>query len=87
MLGCPHFPYLSEQIKKAMGNKVVLTDPAIDLSRQLKTFLKNHAPLKKSLTKGENHRYFVSGDIFSFHESAKNILGQGIKNVSAIMWD
>ena len=87
ILGCTHFPYLKKIITSIMGEKVTIIDPAEELAFQVKCYITNNIEIEKNLAKSHNHRYFVSGDITSFKESAKNIFRIDPENISHLVWD
>jgi len=87
ILGCTHFPYLKKEIKKAVGERIVLIDPAEELALQLKKYLNNHSKIKDKLARGQNHRFFISGDVDNFQESAKKIFNMDLKNIYHLVWD
>ncbi len=78
ILGCTHYPYLSKPIRKIMGEKVKLIDPAHALAIKLKdiltqrNLLNTHSPLP--------HIFYVSGSAYNFIEKAK-IFWKNIENV------
>jgi glutamate racemase len=87
VLGCTHFPYLKKEIKKAVGKRINLIDPAEELVLQLKEYLNNHTKTENKLARGRNHKFFVSGDVDNFQKSAKKIFSIDLKNVSRLVWD
>jgi glutamate racemase len=87
ILGCTHFPYLKKEIAHAMGKGVTLIDPAEELALQVRKYLNNHKKLKDKLVQSQEHRFFVSGDISSFQESAENIFNIDLKNIDRFVWD
>ena len=87
ILGCTHLPYLKKEIKKAVGERIALIDPAEELALQVKEYLNNHTKTENKLARGRNHKFFVSGDVDNFQKSAKKIFGIDLKNVSHLVWD
>jgi len=87
ILGCTHFPYLKKEIKKAVGERITLIDPAEELALQVKEYLNNHTGIENKLTRGRNHKFFVSGDVDNFQKSTKNIFNMNPKNIFHLVWD
>jgi glutamate racemase len=87
ILGCTHFPFLKKDIREAMEGKVALVDPAIELARQVKTYLDDNVEVKKRMKLGKDHRFFISGDLDNFRKSVKKFLHIEIKNIYPLIWD
>lgn len=87
ILGCTHLPYLKKEIKKVTGEKIVLIDPAEELAFQVKEYLNNHAETKNKLAQGQNHKFFISGDVDNFQKSAKKNFSMDLKNIYPLFWD
>lgn len=69
ILGCTHFPFLSNEIQRKMGNKVKLVDPALETVREAQQYLSDHnllANQKKShvhlYSTGDVHDLIAGGD-------------------------
>lgn len=81
VLGCTHYPLLSEVVGTIMGPKVRLVDPAVEAVRMVIAALGScdgmaaagHQPF---------HRYYTSGSVETFRTLAGEILGQELADVS-----
>ena len=60
ILGCTHYPFLAPVIRKAVGPKVRLVDPARETALSLKRLLEDSPSLDRILSKRDKHRFFVS---------------------------
>ena len=80
ILGCTHFPYLKKEIKKVVGKKITLIDPAEELAIQVKEYFNNYTKTENKLVWGRNHKFFVSGDVVNFQKSAKNTFHLALNN-------
>ena len=49
ILGCTHFPYLKKEIKKVVGKKITLIDPAEELAIQVKEYFNNYTKTENKL--------------------------------------
>ena len=59
ILGCTHFPYLTEVLQKTMGEEVDLINPAREMAFEVKSKLLEAKLLKKQNQKGR-HNFIVS---------------------------
>ena len=60
MLGCTHFPFLTELIQEIAGPKVSLIDPAVAVARELRRRLQADHLLSSDATPG-SERFWTSG--------------------------
>lgn len=74
ILGCTHYPILSEEIQRIMGSEVKLTDPAIRTATKLKEKLYEQNTYNTQESTGE-HIFFTSGETETFNQKAKQLLG------------
>ncbi|MDR1583824.1 MAG: glutamate racemase [Prevotellaceae bacterium] len=74
VLGCTHFPFLIDDIKKITGNSVILDNPAPAIAKQTKFILD-----KEKLTTYSNNNkqieFFASGNIETLKNLVKNTTG------------
>ncbi|QSZ26935.1 glutamate racemase [Aceticella autotrophica] len=82
VLGCTHYPIMSETIKKIVGENIKLIDPAIKLSFDAKDYLKKYDLLNPQ-AKG-NIQFFVSGDKNNFIKAAEVLMGEKFTSISTI---
>lgn len=85
VLGCTHYPLLSETIRKVMGDEVAQVSSAEELALTLKELLLNNN-LSSSLTCG-TYRYYTSDSVDKFKELGKLILSAKIENVERVEVD
>lgn len=74
ILGCTHYPLLTQVIKEVMGEKVTL----INAGKETALFVKDYLEKTDSLTigDGENkHRFYVSDEIEMFSKVGTKFLG------------
>ena len=76
LLGCTHYPYLSEVISQIMGPDVVLINSADETALVVQESLvkNNIARSVSSSSKGE-HEFYSSGDVQQFAELGRRFLG------------
>lgn len=84
VLGCTHYPHLSQIIQEITGYKIKLVDPAEEAVLQAKKLLEKAGTLKKEATP-HNYRFFVTGSPLPFQDIGSRLLGRpivGAKQVS-----
>lgn len=85
VLGCTHYPLLTEAIRKVIGEKVVQVSSAEELALTLKALL-----LAENLYANQNtvrYQYYTSDSVEKFTELGKMILGEEIANVERVDMD
>ncbi len=80
ILGCTHYPFLEDTIKKIAGDGLKIINPAHLTARTLQALLTEKGLLNPRGT-AVNHRYFVSGDPEKFRILGSSLLGKNIDRV------
>ena len=83
VLGCTHYPILSNVIQEVVGRKVALIDSGVASSELIKAQLKKFDLLSDSGTTG-NQEYYVSDIPAKFKEVAELFLGRAIDHVHKV---
>jgi len=83
VLGCTHYPILSEVIQEVIGSKVTLIDSGVASSEVIKAELERLDLLSDSNITGVQE-YFVSDIPTKFKEVAELFLGRGIDHVHKV---
>ncbi|MDP2303387.1 MAG: glutamate racemase [Ignavibacteria bacterium] len=83
VLGCTHYPILSEVIQSVIGNNVTLIDSGVATAVAVKEELSKLDLLNSSSNKGE-HSFYVSDVPTKFKEVAELFMGYEINHVSKI---
>jgi glutamate racemase len=79
VLGCTHYPLLSQPIQARAGKRVRLVDSSVEVALYLKKFLKNTPDLqKKLLRKPAANRFCVSDSTGPVRQLADRIFGRTI---------
>jgi len=68
ILACTHYPLLENTIKKVMGKKVEVINPAKILAKEIKIFLKSNPKIEKQIKKGNGHQFFFSDEPYNFQK-------------------
>ena len=83
VLGCTHYPILSEVIQKVIGSKVSLIDSGVASSELIKLELEKFDLLSDSNDNG-GQEYYVSDIPAKFKEVAELFLGRAIDHVHKV---
>ncbi len=85
VLGCTHYPFLSEAIAEVVGPDVTLIDPAPAVARQVGRVLEVRG-LRRSKGDRGMHRFYTSGDPLLLAQQAQRLVGYP-GEVQALVWD
>lgn len=83
ILGCTHYPFLSNSIARFMGPEVKLVNPAYETAKQLKELLKQ----KNILNEGEEkviYDFYVSDAVDKFNSFANGMLPIQVESSSVV---
>lgn len=86
ILGCTHYPLISNTVGKVMGESVTLVNPAYETARELKELLKEEglentcAPEDRDMM----HTFYVSDTTEKFKQFAETILPCSVTNTTQI---
>jgi glutamate racemase len=83
VLGCTHYPILSEVIQKVVGSKITLIDSGVASSEVIKSELEKLDLLSDLKTSGAQE-YYVSDIPAKFKEVAELFLGREIEHVHKV---
>lgn len=77
VLACTHFPLLRGAIAEYMGGDVTLLDVGAEAAKALKAYLAENGLLARR--ERASHRWFTSGSLAEFSESAEIFLGHKVR--------
>lgn len=78
VLGCTHYPLLSDVIRREMGEDVALVNPSREVVREMKEFLEKNGMLAEAEEATEE--FFVTDKTEQFEELANRILNGDAEN-------
>jgi glutamate racemase len=84
VLGCTHYPFAFDTIRKIVGPDVRLIDPAPAVARRVKELLSGR-DLLNPRTSGGRVRYLTTGDATQFRAQIKQLLGEDVE-MEALRW-
>jgi glutamate racemase len=85
ILGCTHYPYLSDTIRKVAGEDVLLIDPAEETVLEASNILREMGGLNPPRLEPV-HTYYTSADTHRFAALGSNFLGKKIHDVERLAW-
>lgn len=85
ILGCTHYPYLTDAIRKVTGDDVLFVDPSEETAIEASNILLETGKLNPSHVEPV-HTYFTSADTHRFASLGGNFLGHPIYDVERITW-
>ena len=83
VLGCTHYPLISNAIERFMGKRVNLVNPAYEPAKSLKELLTERGMLNTSKRKPE-YQYYVSDGVDKFISFADNVLPYHVTNTEIV---
>lgn len=82
ILGCTHYPMLSEVIGQVLGDKITLINPATEAAFNIKRLLK--AQGKQSITPGATYKFYVSDHTSRMQKMAQVFLDYPVEEVEKV---
>ena len=79
ILGCTHYPLLSNIIARKIGRQVKLIDSASAVAGCIKTYIDAHPHVKASLGRNDQSNFFVSDLTPQFSAIGQNVLRRPVK--------
>jgi glutamate racemase len=83
ILGCTHYPILSDLLEKVAGPEVSLVSSAFETAVEVQTILERRGQLRVSASAPTRH-FVASGNIELFAQLGSRFLGQEIVEVEAV---
>lgn len=84
ILGCTHYPFLHQDIKKIMGRQINVPHPGEIIAASLKNYLACHPELNiKSIDRPE-YKYYTTDNPKLFKELGEKFLGRKITNLEQV---
>ena len=78
ILGCTHYPVITDIIRDVMGNGVKLINPGEHTAKAAKKYIEENSLQNEKNEQGK-HQYFVSDRTESFSKTASILMGHPIK--------
>jgi len=84
ILGCTHYPFLLNEIKKIMGKDCFVPNPGAIIARSLKDYLARHPELQIKPDKKPTVKFYTTDDIKQFKKVGEKFLGRPITRIEKI---
>ncbi len=84
ILGCTHYPLLSDMISNIMGKHVYIVDPASETVDEVKKIFENDFQLKRKMKKNQNNEFYFSDITPQLEKITDNFLGKKIENIKKV---
>ena len=86
ILGCTHYPLIRSLMRKIVGDKVQLVNPAYETARELKVLLEENGIDNdgRQMPDGAMHQFYVSDAANKFKTFANSILPYGVDTTKLI---
>lgn len=80
LLGCTHYPLLSEKIKNHLPPGVEVVSQGEIVAGSLKDYLYRHPEMEQSCTKGGSRKFLTTDDTVKFDKHASAFFGSVVKS-------
>lgn len=80
ILGCTHYPLLTNQIKKFLPKEITLLSQGEIVAKGLADYLKRHPEMDAKCTRGNTIEFFTTGETNNFDVHAGKFFGKEIKS-------
>jgi glutamate racemase len=84
ILACTHYPYLYNDIKKIMGQKINVPHPGEIIATSLKKYLARHSELTLSGVNKPTRQYYTTDNPELFKELAEKFLEHKISKLTQV---
>jgi glutamate racemase len=81
VLACTHYPLLENVIKRFMGKKVKIINPAEAAAKEIKKFLEKNPEIEKEIKKGGAHEFYFSDKPYNLEKITKLCLNKKINPI------
>lgn len=79
VLACTHYPLIRNVLQQKIGKRVKLVDPAEEVVKGVKEFLKSQPKLDHELARGAPHQFYMSDVTDRVRYVARDWLGQPVQ--------
>lgn len=81
LLGCTHYPLLSEKIQQYLPAGIQLLSQGKIVAESLADYLHRHPEIEKRLTRGRSRQFFTTDSALDFNNHARLFYGEEVKAV------
>lgn len=80
LLGCTHYPLLSEKIRQQLSENVQLLSQGKIVAESLADYLQRHPEMEERLTKGGTKQFFTTDSVADFDRHACLFYGEDVRS-------
>jgi len=84
ILGCTHYPYLSELVKEVIGEDVTLVNPAYETAKETAKYFPGKVQEKNLKMRTEDHEFYVTGSPEHFQKIGEVLMGEKLPTVKKV---
>ena len=84
ILGCTHYSFLIDSIKRIMGKNCQVLDSPKIVAKKLKNYLERHPEIESKLSKNKKRIYYTTDDPQRFKQFSNKFFGEDIKEVKRV---
>jgi len=81
VLACTHYPLLEGVIKKIVGPKIKIINPAESTAKEIKKYLKENPTIAKKIEKGSANKFFFSDEPYNLEKISRLCFNKKIKPI------
>ncbi len=81
VLACTHYPLLEKEIKKFIGKKIKIINPAKSLAKEIKKFLENNPHVNSKIKSNKKHQFIFSDEPYNLNKISRFCLRKKIKPI------
>lgn len=85
VLGCTHYPFVIEAIRRLVGPGLAVLDPAPAVARHLGQVLRQRGLALPADGDAGSHRFFTTGDVQAFDRAVARLVGADCRS-SSLHW-
>jgi glutamate racemase len=86
VLGCTHYPFVIEAIRRLVGPSLAVLDPAPAVARHLARVLRHRDLLQAAEDAAPSHRFLTTADPARFDQAAARLVGACCRS-ARLRWD
>ncbi|MFZ9463608.1 MAG: glutamate racemase, partial [Vulcanococcus sp.] len=86
VLGCTHYPFVIETIRRLVGPSLAVIDPAPAVARHLARVLRERGLIRPEAAGRGGHRFLTTGDPALFDHAAARLVGANSACRSLSLW-
>ena len=83
LLGCTHYPLITEKIRQAAGDKIRIVSQGEIVAASLADYLERHPEIETKLSKNRQRKFYTTDSTEDFDRHAEAFFGAKVKSEEA----